>query len=196
MGHRHLNEEELIDVAEGTRAEGSVPHLESCEPCRRHVADLRAMMAVVSDVEVPEPSPLFWEHLSARVSEGVAGVPEAMDARPAGWMTWRVVLPAVALAALLVAAIVTIGGRAALESPARPAATEASTEDVVSPLGEDASLSLIADLAGDLDWDAVAEAGLTARDGAVDLLLLEMSADEWLELQRILKQELSGQSIS
>ncbi len=30
------------------------------------------MMSVAAEVEVPEPSPLFWDHLSARVGEAVA----------------------------------------------------------------------------------------------------------------------------
>jgi hypothetical protein len=195
---RHLNEEELIDLAEGTRAERSLPHLESCELCRQQVADLGAMLSAVADIEVPEPSPLFWEHLSARVSESVAGGAgmNIERARLAGWMTWRVVMPAVALAAVIVAAGVAPRGPASPESPAAPAAIEANAADALAPLGEDASLSLIADLAGDLDWDGAAEAGFTTRAGALELVLLEMSAKERLELQRILKQELSGQSVS
>src|SRR6185436_8662720 len=41
--------------------------------------ELRAMLAAARDVDVPEPSPLFWDHLSARVSEAVAA--EESDAR-------------------------------------------------------------------------------------------------------------------
>jgi hypothetical protein len=198
---RHLDEQELIDVADGVRVERSARHLQSCEPCRRQVADLRAMMSAVSEVDVPEPSPLFWEHFSARVSEGIAEVPRRHSttaARIAAWTTtWRVGLPAGALAAVIVAAIVTLGGPRTAESPAAGESfgVEAGATDALAPLAEDASLSLIADLAGDLDWDAAADAGLTTRDGAVDLVLLEMSADERLELQRLLKQELSGRSV-
>src|SRR5688572_25542232 len=105
---RHLNEEELIDLAERTGAERSVPHLESCEQCRQQVADLRAMMSAVAEVEVPEPSPLFWEHLSARVSADVAGARGVAHGRADRWMTWRVVVPAGALAAAMVAGLVTL----------------------------------------------------------------------------------------
>ena len=69
---RHLSPDHLIDLAEGTRPESSAPHLESCEACRRQLADMRAMMSAASEVAVPEPSPLFWDHLSERVRQAVA----------------------------------------------------------------------------------------------------------------------------
>lgn len=193
---RHLNEEELIDVAEGIRAASSVAHLESCEQCRRQAADLRTVMSAVAEVEVPEPSPLFWDHLSARVSEAVADVPGRRATRVPAWRTWRLVMPAIALAAVVVAAFVTLGGPGAPPSAVRQAAVDAGAVETVAPLGDDASLRLIADLAGDLDWDAAVDAGLTTRDDAVELVLLEMNADERLELQRILKQALSKPGVS
>ena len=193
---RHLNEDELIDVAEGIRAESSVAHLASCEQCRQQAADLRAVMSTVADVEVPEPSPLFWDHFSSRVSEGVADVTGRRTSRAPAWRTWRLVLPAFALAAVIVAAIVTLGGPVAPPSPVQQTAVEAGAVETVAPLGEDASLSLIADLAGDLDWDAAVDAGLTTRDDAVEWVLLEMNADERLELQRILKQALAKPGVS
>ena len=75
----HLNAEQFVDIADGTRPESSAPHLTVCEPCRAQLCELRAMMAAAKDVNVPEPSPLFWDHLSSRVSEAVAA--EAGDAR-------------------------------------------------------------------------------------------------------------------
>ena len=65
----HLKDDELVDLAEGARPESSAPHLASCEPCRRQVRDLRALMSVAAGVDVPEPSPLYWDHMSARVRE-------------------------------------------------------------------------------------------------------------------------------
>jgi hypothetical protein len=61
----------------------------------------------------------------------------------------------------------------------------------VVSLVDDASLGLIAVLANDPDWDAAAEAGLTTQAGAVDRAVLELSANERLELERILEAELS-----
>jgi len=69
----HLSAGELVDLAEGTRAPGSAPHLASCDACRRALEGLRVTMAgIEAAVEVPEPPPLFWDRLSARVGEAVA----------------------------------------------------------------------------------------------------------------------------
>src|SRR5436190_125575 len=72
---RHLRPDELIDLAEGTRPESSASHLRTCEACRRQLADARAMIAAAADVDVPEPSPLFWEHFSVRVREAIGTQP-------------------------------------------------------------------------------------------------------------------------
>ena len=191
---RHLNEAELIDLAEGARAESEAPHLASCEPCRRHLADLRATIAAAADVDVPEPSPLFWDHLSARVREAVANdATNASTSWAARWMSWRLLAPFGALAAIALAAAITLGTRGA-----QPASTGDSTPTVADAatdpggaVADDPSLSLIADLASDLDWDAAAEAGLTAVGGTVDRAVLELTPEERVELRRILKEELS-----
>jgi hypothetical protein len=78
---RHLSPELLIDLAEGTRPESSAGHLAECGECRQQLADLREMMAVAVSAEMPEPSPLFWDHLSARVRTAVAEDVE----HPASW---------------------------------------------------------------------------------------------------------------
>ena len=63
----HLSPEHLIDLAEGAAAESSAPHLQTCAECRRQLETLRGAMSEAAAVGVPEPSPLFWDRLSARV---------------------------------------------------------------------------------------------------------------------------------
>src|SRR5262245_31587077 len=104
---RHLTKDQLLDVAEGTRPASALAHLESCDSCRREVENLRLAMEAVASVDVPEPSPLFWEHFSHRLREAVAaegGVP----ARRSRWTDWRVLVPAAGFAALAVAAAITL----------------------------------------------------------------------------------------
>jgi hypothetical protein len=188
---RHLTEVELLDVAEGTEASSRHPHLATCATCTAQVSELRAMLWRAAEASVPEPSPPFWDHLSARVREGI----EQEAAKPRiiwNWVTWRVALPAAGLAALILAAVVSVREPAAIPD----LSTSNTVADAVEPLdapADDPSLTLIADLVGELDWDGVAEAGLTSGAGAAERLLLDMSADERLELQQILKQELARQ---
>ena len=105
----HLTESELLDLAEGAQPELSAGHLASCEACRRQLMDLRSVMTATAAVDVPEPSPLFWEHLSARVREAVEA-----ESRSSGagwrlrWPSWRAIVPISALAMLALTAALTL----------------------------------------------------------------------------------------
>ena len=57
-------------------------------------------------------------------------------------------------------------------------------------IGDDPSLTLVADLAADLDWDAVVEAGLTTHVGMDDDLVLQLTDRERGELRQLLQMEL------
>ena len=91
----HLSTQEFVDALEGTLPDTRKAHLSGCEICAREVAELTG---VTQDArlagEQPEPSPLFWDHFSARVRAATAG--EAI--RPLSWWdrNWR---PLVALSA-------------------------------------------------------------------------------------------------
>src|SRR4029077_15291184 len=107
----HLSARQLVDLAEGTQPESAAPHLASCAICRRQLADMRAMMSVAAEAEVPEPSPLFWDHLSARVAEAVAAE-QAPRRSWIGAVSWtRLVAPLASAAALLLLVLVVSNSR-------------------------------------------------------------------------------------
>jgi hypothetical protein len=192
-----LTSEELVDIAEGTRSEASAPHLAGCDPCRAQLSDLRAMMSVAAVVDVPEPSPLFWDHLSSRVSAAVAAEAAGAQLAPSrdvfrtlfGSRTLQVAL---ALAASLLI-VVLINGR-----PTAPAVAEAPGFTVADaapdPLGvaadDDDSLTLVASLTDGQDLETVREAGLAPR-GSAEHAVTHMSDGELRELSRLLKEELA-----
>ena len=71
----HLTPEELIDSRRAPapgRASGTTPIVRRL-PRRGRAA--RRMLRDVAAVDVPEPSPLFWDHLSARMREAIAHEP-------------------------------------------------------------------------------------------------------------------------
>jgi hypothetical protein len=197
----HLTPEQLVDVADGTLAESALSevegHLATCAECRRQLADMRGMMALASDADLPEPSPLFWDHLSARVSEAVAAEPAR-----GGWNWWvRAALPfalgtaaAVAIALLLVSRVLAPGGdtRSTVawhaEAPPLPAATETLAPDVTDP-----SLALVADLTQDLGWDERRDAGLAPR-GSAEHAVTHLSEPELRELKELLQTEMGKSS--
>ena len=189
----HLSSEGLIDLAEGVEVESSLPHLQSCEACRQQLADLRATMSAAAEVVVPEPSPLFWDHLSARVRDAVDSERAAEPAR--GRWSWLIGRPVWAGAfALVVVAVVFLarGGRIPIPPSATSSATgPKATNEEVSAF-DDPSLSLVLDLAGELDWDGAREAGLTTHVGVDNDAWTQLSDGERQELQELLKGELAN----
>jgi len=191
----HLDEAALLDVAEGLPSDHTAAHLAGCERCRAQVEELRSAMHLTEDGTVPEPSPLFWDHLSARVAEAVAEerpgeAPVSID-WAARLRNWRAVT-AVAVAAAVIL-VVAVNRRAAPDanSEQTPAAlATAAARDLTPSLDNDPSLSFIADLASDLDWDDAVEAGLTSGTDAVERVVQDMSDDERRELRRVLQEEM------
>src|SRR4051812_47742255 len=194
----HLAPEELIDLAEGARAEVTAPHLQSCDVCRQQIASLRgSMSAVVDAANVPEPSPLFWDHLSQRVREAVAGE-EAQGSRLAGWRerialpaSWRSWAIAGIAAAVAISVYVTAPRTLRLPSGARDGGAAASVP--LQPFGaaDDPSLALFADLTEQMDSRVITEIGWSSHVGAVDEVVASLTNDERLELQRLLEEELA-----
>ena len=187
----HLSSEILLDVAEGTRSESAVAHLATCAVCREQLADLRETMAIIA-VEVPEPSPLFWDHLSVRVREAVAAEATHSTSR---WSFRRVsftLAGAMSAAAVVIAVSLTMRTPELIDMPSGTVPPAVTVVDDIRTTAEDPSLSLLADLAGGLDWDSAAEAGMTMEAGEVDNRLTELTDAERIELQRLLREAMSG----
>jgi hypothetical protein len=190
---RHLSAAQLLDLVEGGADPRSHQHLASCSDCRTQLDDVRAAAALVRGVALPEPSPLFWDHLSARVHDAVAAERAHAVSSRAPWMRWSVAAT-LGAAALVVAVGLTSAPGTRTKPPASSATAakiDASAGAVNASPTDDASLSFVADLASDLDWDAAAEAGLTTTPGAVEGVLPTLSQAETAELQRLLTEALA-----
>lgn len=195
---RHLSGDELIDLAEGARALDTAPHLDACESCRDELAGLRAAMSAATEVSVPEPSPLFWDHLSARVRAAVSqeGWPDresrgslgSLGSLSGSWTRLMFPIAAGALVAVLIALLITVSGVA----PSSPAGTSSALSPATfgaEPLSDDPPLGLVADLTADMDWDTARDAGLTS-EGSADHAVTHLSEGELRQLHRLLQKEL------
>ena len=198
----HLRPLEFVDLAEGTLPEDAAPHLAACEACRRELADLRAMMSEASGVTAPEPSPLFWDHLSARVREAVA----EETARPRTWRE-RVLRPLVLVpslaAALAVALIAVLLPRTPVTTtiPSTPLPiAENSTLPTVSPtlpplgVADDPQLRIVAAVATTVGWDEMMDEVAMSTAGTGEAVAAALTPDERRELQRLLAEEMAQPS--
>ena len=190
----HLRPDQLVDLAEGVQAESSVPHFAACQECRRQLADLKAMMSAAANVGMPEPSPLFWDHFSARVRGAVAaeGVP-----RRSLWDWPRLWMPvaAAAMAGIILMIVLNASRVSTPGAGTAPIAQDASVELLLDSQagGDDTALTLVSELSSDLDFDSAREAGL-ATGGSAEHAVTHLNRGELRELRRLLQQELARPS--
>lgn len=207
----HLSRTELVDFIESSPLlpAARAGHASSCHECRAEADALRSIRALAMTDEVPEPSPLFWDHFPARVAAAIGEEapgrsrgPEAVAGMRwlrAPMMTWA------AAATMTVLMIITVVWRTTLHAPApvegpaiatsadgsgtaAPVAVAAGSED--SDVDVDEAWAVVRAAARDLRWDEAHAAGLSARPGAAEGLALELTADERSVLARLLDEEL------
>ena len=200
----HLSPETFVDLLDGTVAEPDVLHLGSCDACRNQLAQLRATVQMAVQTAVPEPSPLFWDHLASRVRDDVRHEAE-QPAEVAGWegiwrISWWRLGGLVSAATAAVALVVSLQMPRVAEAPgAQPVGTVASSVasvpnaagDPFDSIDQDEPLGFVADLASSMDWDDAAELGF-ASPGEVDRSLVNLDEGERVELQRLLHEALGS----
>jgi hypothetical protein len=206
---KHLNRSELVDFIESSPGlpADRMRHVESCERCRAEAGTLRAVMTLAQSDEGGEPSPLFWDHFAARVTEAVRN--EAPAASHHAGLTWlRTPLATWAAASTMVVLIVmTVAWRTTLHAPAPSGPPQAaSAPPVAAPLSTpmasagddvdaDEAWAVVRAAAVDLRWEDAHAAGLSAHPGAIEDVALELSADERAELARLLDQDLKHNGV-
>jgi len=197
----HLSSADFVDLLDGVRSDASAQHLSECDRCRREIARLREVMAAATSVEVPKPSPLFWEHLSARVQEAVAQeVPGAGQWRGpvslfGGW--WIRAAAGVAVCALVIAAALSLGSRPDVPRP-QPTTVQPDPAALTTlpALADDGSFGLVADFGGTLEWDDLREQmAVSSHPGRLDGGVGELDSGERRELERLLKEELARPAV-
>ena len=197
----HLSAEQLIDIAEGRSERAAVAHAATCEACRAAVGELRATMTLAQTDGQHEPSPLFWDHFSARVGAAVRAEAERRERR-ASWV-WRWVPLSALAAAVLVAALVIMprgaarpGSETASPAPS-PAVANAATDAAVyidePPTANDASWLLMSDLSKEMTADD-AGAALPAGPGTADRALGHLTDTERAALVEIIREEIARSS--
>ena len=178
----HLTSDEMIDAVEGNLDPSRRAHLAGCAACAREVDSLAAVLKETGAVDVPEPSPLFWNHFSARVRAAVDTEPLSGGAGWRGLLRWHVLVPYAAMAMVMITVLVT---RAPGVRPEAPIVDQASGVEL-----SDEGWTMLADLVGTIDLDTAGDAGLTIVPGTAELAALDLNAQEQQELGRLLQAAL------
>jgi hypothetical protein len=160
----------------------AAPISKHCAECRAELDGLLSMQQEAHADDVPEPSPLFWDHFSARVREATAHEKRA----PQSW--WRTGWQPIAALAVAAAAVVLMLQPRSTPSIVPPAvAPVTSTAD--GAVEDDGSWDIVMGLASEIAWDDIRDA-VTPAAGAADAAIEELTGAQREALVRLLKQEI------
>jgi hypothetical protein len=205
----HPSDAEIVDLVEdaGTLEPRRAAHVETCAACRAQADALRGVLRQAASVDVPEPSPLFWKHLSDRVRAGVAAeeAEAAADAARWEWKSLRGRLVPLAVAAALFLAVygglelMPIGpheghpASVVADRTATPAPVPARSEG--TPDAENAEVwAVLTAAASGVALEDAHDAGMHVHPAAIDHAVQDLSAAELNELGRLLQSELKRSS--
>jgi hypothetical protein len=173
---KHLSEETLLLALEGAEDGEARAHLAECGLCRGLLDEARQGEEMArSSRTIPEPSPLYWEAFRRNLDERIAGERRSVF-RPA------ILLPALAAAAVLVAAIGVLGVRTPRPTPA-PTEAHLAAWTALPPADDDSGLALIQALGPSPD-EIVPAAGCETTSECVIDRLSEEESHSFLERMR------------
>lgn len=199
---RHLTPEELVDLAEGTLSPGRAAHADGCRHCREEADEIDVLAAEARRLTVPEPSPLFWRHLSERIAAGRAS---SRASHSEGWQWWgmRTVTAAVVAALLVVAVVVGLPLR---ERPREDQTVAGVRDDAVinrAPIGtgqgpaptDEPAWDLLLTVADTVEWKDGESDRWLVDPSTVEGAVSRLSAAERRDLVRFLEAELEENSL-
>jgi hypothetical protein len=186
----HLSRSDLLDLLDEPAAAATHRlHLKSCEACRGMVASLRATLADVRREDAPEPSPLFWDHFTARVAEAIREEsPAARNHSRLGWFGgpaagWT------SAALLILLGMTTVISRVTLHAPTPVVRTGVVGMSESPEL--DQNWVEVREAARNLSWDATQAADAIGADpGTAEQVVMELNAEERAELARLIDGEI------
>ena len=197
----HLSPQEFVSAIEekdgkdGALAPGRQSHLDGCASCQAQLTELRALMQDASlGADVPEPSPLFWDHFQTRVLTAVQS--EGPPGHRAWWMNWADARTLVTLSATVVAVVASVA--LYMSRPVSPVPALVDGGEVVeSAVLADASTSLDVDewafvtsVMGTLEGDDIHEV-LTPSHDAVDAAFEALTSAERERFIQLLKADMT-----
>jgi hypothetical protein len=189
----HLSASEFIDFSDGILPRERAAHVDGCAACRAQAAAVRdALTLTGASDDVPEPSPLFWDHFSARVRDAIGEPPR----RPAFGFRFGALRPIVAAVAVGVVVVSVVflsrDARTGISSPSAPpvAADGDHAIDPAPHASHAAEWAVLTAAASDLRLDEARQAGMAVPSAAVDRAVTRLTRDELSELGRLLQAEL------
>jgi hypothetical protein len=184
----HLSVDDRLALIEGA-GEPRHPHLAACERCASEVAVGRAALGAARAADVPDPSPIFWQHFSARLSRKLDDEPREPTERNTA--PWRVVVPCAAAVALLVMAVAV--QRWPVGAPDRATAeVGAAVSGIGQTEADDEGWAVLGSMAGDYDVDTLGDSLGRSLSSGAESVVWQLDEGERAELARLLQAEMQS----
>ena len=187
---KHLTAIEIVDLLDGCLDPQRAAHLDDCGMCRAQTDQLRATLERAA-LDVPEPSPLFWDHFSAQVRGRI----ETQRVERSGFFGWLSAWPRTALATCAALVLLTMAGVTVWRPVNEPYAGERippSSADAlfVDDVMADEAWAEVRKAAERVGWDEANQAGITAPPGTAERAIGELSDRERREFISLLEAEM------
>ena len=187
---KHLTAIEIVDLLDGRLDSQRAAHLDECAMCRAQADQLQATLAGAA-LDVPEPSPLFWDHFSAQVRDRIG----TENFQHPGFLGWLATWPRTALATCAALVLLTVAGvtvfRPATTPDTEPAAPPTSADALfVDDVVADEAWAEVRKAAEQVGWDEANQAGITAPPGTAERAIGKLSDRERRELISLLEAEM------
>lgn len=190
----HLTPAQLVDALEGqtTLRESTAAHLATCEHCQAELAAMAETLGEARAWAMPEPSPLFWEHLSRRVRAATSEevLPLAPSWADVWARAWRPLTAVVATAGALTLMFVLRSALVNAPGSSTPPATVAMTSPVTEEANEEA-LNVMAVLAQDLRTDELQQIAPPSAD-ATGAAIEDLTPAQRTALVQLIKRQTGG----
>lgn len=152
---------------------------------------------VANALDVPDPSPLFWEHFPARVRAAVAAEPGDAPVAPRRWWQRRPALVFASLAMVGALSAWAWTSRAPMAdgdaaAPAPVASIDEEQRYAVDIESDDAGWQVVSAVAATAGLEAVREAGFGVTPGGADAAIEDLDEAERAQLMVLLQAEMDG----
>ena len=187
---KHLTAIEIVDLLDGRLEPQRAAHLDDCAMCRAQTDQLRATLAGAA-LDVPEPSPLFWDRFSAQVRDRI----ETESFERTGFLGWLSAWPRTALATCAALVLLTVAGVTVLRPGRAPIADKpVPTMSADALFGDDVvadeAWAEVRKAAERVGWDEANQAGIAAPPETAERAIGELSDRERRELISLLEAEM------
>jgi hypothetical protein len=192
---KHLSPQEVVDALGGRLDPMRLEHARTCESCRIQISEFAEVTSDLAAVDVPEPSPLFWNHFSTRVQDALeaGGSGQAPIEFEPWWRgAWRPLAMFAVTAAALALVVVWRPAPSPVALRTGVGVVESAVLGAPQTMSETTFALMQAAVEAPLTWDEARASSLVPQLVSVDAAIEQLTPEQAAELARLIRIEMGG----